>query len=269
VSRSLLPTGGAATAWAGPALSLLALLGALLAILGAAAIRQGSPSDSRLAGAAVVVVWGHGLESADAAQARAAEILTGIGGVERATSLDPGRGDEQLARSLGAPSGAAARLVAVVSPAAHVAAKLDQVLRAQGIAGRAGDRDAAAHETRKALFLALAGDVVLPALIVLAMVAVCGWAVRWEANLSAASLALIRQFGASDGFIRGLWRRRGAGRGFVCGLIGAASAVIVALIWQARGGLGVEIGSLDLIWAGPWVLIAGLIGALTTPGVAR
>jgi cell division protein FtsX len=256
------------SAWAAPALVLLVLVGALLAILGAAAIRQGGPSEARLAGAAVVVVWGHGLETADAAQARAAEILTGAGGIESVTALDPAPSDERLARALGAPAGAEARLIAVVSPAARIAPRLARALRAQGLAARAGDRDAAASQSRKALILAVAGDVVLPLLVIVTMIAVCVQAIRREAALAAPSLGLIRQFGATDRFVRGLWRRRSAGRALACGVLGAAAAAVAAMVWQAAGGLGAPVGPLDLAWAAPWVPIAGLVGAMATPRAA-
>jgi cell division protein FtsX len=252
-------------AWAVPALILLALVGALLAILGAAAIRQGGPGEARLAGAVTVVVWGHGLESADAAQARAVEILAGAGGVTRATALDPAAGDERFARAVGAPAGAEVRLIAVASPAARIAPRLARALRAQGLAARAGDRDAAVGQSRKALVLALTGDVVLPLLVIATMIAVCAQAIRREAAMAAPSLGLIRQFGATDRFVRGLWRRRSAGRALACGLIGAAAAVIAAVVWQAGGALGVPVGPLDLAWAALWAPVAGLIGALAIP----
>jgi hypothetical protein len=266
VNRSLLPTSAAVNAWAVPALVLLTLAGALLAILGSAAIRQGKPSETRLAGAAVVVVWGHGLESADAAQARATEVLAGLG--DRVTAVDPARGDEEMARGLGAPAGVETRLIGVVSPAAGIASRLDAALRSQGIASRAGERGAAARWARKSLILAVTGDVILPMLIIITMIAVCAQATRREAAVAAPSVGLIRQFGATDRFVKNLWRRRSAGRALAGGALGAVAAVLAALAWQAGGGLGVPVGPLDLAWAAPWALIAGLIGALTIPRTA-
>jgi cell division transport system permease protein len=262
----LLSSSRAVLAWLVPALILLTFVGALLAILGAAAIRQASHGEARLTGAATVVVWGRGLESPDAAQARAAEILSGVSGVERAAALDPLPDDQLVAQAMGAPAGTEARLVSVRGSDAHLASRLAQTLRAQGLAARTADPSDAASSSRKTLLRAVVGDVVLPLLVVVAMIAVCAGASRREAALARPTLELIRQFGAADGFVPGLWRRRCAARAIACAVVGAAAAVLAALAWQAAGGLGVALEPMDLIWAAPWVAVTGLIGGLWSSG---
>ena len=213
----LLRASPAVAAWLIPALTLLALAGALLAILGAAAIRQGSHTETRLKGAATVVVWGRGLESSDAAQARATEILAGVADVQRATALDPSPDDQRVAQAMGAPAGTEARLVAVSSASTHLASQLTQVLRARGVSAVASDRAATASPGRRALLLALVGDVGLPLLVILAMIAVSAQAARrrrpslgprWNFSASSGPPTDSRKASGGDGVPAAPWPAR-------------------------------------------------------------
>src|SRR5579863_4733227 len=69
-------------------------LAALVAVMADLAIaRTAGGLAPRLAGDETVVVWSRGLESADAAAARASERLAGVAGVSSVRWLDPAPSD--------------------------------------------------------------------------------------------------------------------------------------------------------------------------------
>src|SRR5258708_23454899 len=124
-------------------LTLFATFGISVLILDAAGIRPAGDLAPRLTGAVTVVVWAQALESAEAAQARAAEIIATVPGAGAVTLFDPAPGDSSVARLAGVPASASsdARLLAVEAhgEAQGLADRVEQGLSAQGLAARAAD----------------------------------------------------------------------------------------------------------------------------------
>jgi hypothetical protein len=258
------------------ALALIAALGALAVILGAQGVRTVMVVKARAGAGATVAVWGHGLESSEAAAARAEEILKGAGGVTRATLLDPAPDDRVLARALGAPPGQAAeaRVLTADAGGPGAAARLDAVLAANAIAGRASDSRLTAAPNLKALV-----EVVLTAGIALLSLVGFAWAsggdARAELRVNASTVGLLRIGGASDGFISALARAR-AMRVIYAGAVAGVAAAFLAVAAWARMGRGAPAPGLietprpmDLLWAALFLAAAILNGAAAAALVAR
>ena len=250
-------------------LTLFAAIGAFVLILDAAAVRTAGDLAPRLTGAATVVVLAHGLESADAAQARAAEIIAAVPGAGAVTVLDPAPSDSLLARLMGIPASAStdARLLAVQAhgDGQGLASRLEHALGAQGLPARTADHSwKDSPEARTAALIAAAGAL-FPLAAVLAFALVSAGEAGREMTRARGAIELMRLSGASQGYVAGLVRGRVAGLALTCALWAAALAVIaVALV--SRAGWAEPLGDLtraDLV--SPWpllVLLVWLAGAL-------
>jgi cell division protein FtsX len=248
-------------------LTVFAAVGIFVLILDAAAIRTAGDLAPRLTGSATVVVWAHGLESADAAQARAAEILATVPGSGAVTILDPALSDSLIARLAGVPASSDARLLAVQAhgDGQGLAPRLERGLRAQGVPALAADhswKDSPAART--AALIAAAGALApLAAVVAFAVVGVVE--ARREVSRARGAIELMRLSGASRGYVSGLVRGRVAGLALTCAFWAAALAVIAAAL-VSRAGWASPLGGLtraDLV--SPWpllILLAWLAGAL-------
>ncbi|HEY5290102.1 MAG TPA: hypothetical protein VIJ59_08720 [Caulobacteraceae bacterium] len=253
------------------ALGLVALVGALALIVDAARYRDARDLASRLSGAETVVVWSHGLESADAAAARAGEILAAAPGVVSVTPLDPRVGDDQVARALGAPaeSAAGARLLAIEARGGGkaLAESLGRMLSAQGLPARVRD-----HAGNGSGGLRMAGraavlGVLAPLVALVAFALVCAGEAGGEIGRGRGAVELLLTSGAADGYVARLVRRRVGALALTAALWGLGGAMIAAAL-ASRAGLAGALGGPargDLLT--PWPLIvpvlwvAGLIGA--------
>jgi cell division transport system permease protein len=253
------------------ALGLVTLIGALALIVDAGAWRAAHGLGSRLTGAETVVVWSHGLESADAAAARAGEILAGVPGVNGVTPLDPAPGDGLVARMLGAPvvEDGDVRLLAIDAKGGGkvLTTRLTQTLSAQGLPARAADhswKDSAG--ARKAGLLAVAA-VLAPLIAILAFALVCAFEAKREMKREHGAIELMHISGAADAYLAGLVRARVAGLALTASLWGAAGGLVAAALLSREGVASVlgGLGRADLI--SPWPLIvvavwlAGVTGA--------
>ena len=110
-------------------------------IAGARSIRFAIVGESRLVGDVSVAVWGAGLESADAAAARAVEALSTLPEIKRVALLEPEVSDDRFGRLIlgRATDGEPPRLISVtMKGGAGPGSRLVERLRAMGIQA-AGD----------------------------------------------------------------------------------------------------------------------------------
>lgn len=238
-------------------LAVLAMIALLAVIADIAAVRAASGVAARLTGDETVVVWANGLESADAAAARAGEILAKVPGVSRAEWLDPAPGDRLVAAALGAPGGRTAdvRLISVTAPGggSALAHGIVQALAAQGLPAKAASRSLKAGAP--SADAALAAAVLVPLLAILAFAAVCWIEAGREMDRGRAVIDLMRNSGAADRFIAAEVRRRVSGLAFVAALWGASGAMVAAALASRRLLVGV-IGGLDRMdLLTPWPLL--------------
>ncbi|HEY2481874.1 MAG TPA: hypothetical protein VGI30_06730 [Caulobacteraceae bacterium] len=241
----------------GLTLTVLAAIGVVVLILDASAVRTVGAFGPRLAGQATVVVWSHGLESADAAAARAGEIIAGLPGVRSVTPLDPEGSDELVARLLGAPSqpDAEARLLAVDGAGRGLAAGLVRQLDAQGVPARVVDHDWKNSAPARTAAAVVAAGVLIPVVAVVAFAIAGAMAAGREMARAAGAVEMMRIAGASDGYLTGLVRARVAGLALTSGLWAAALG-LVAAVGVAQTTLTEPLGGLtraDLI--SPWPVI--------------
>ncbi len=250
-------------------LTLFATFGISVLILDAAAIRTAGDLAPRLTGAVTVVVWAQALESAEAAQARAAEIIATVPGAGAVTLFDPAPGDSSVARLAGVPASASsdARLLAVEAhgEAQGLADRVEQGLSAQGLAARAADHSWKESPAARTAALIAAAGALVPLVAVLAFAVFGAGEARREMSRARGAIELMRLSGASQGYVAGLVRSRVAGLALTCALWAAALALIAAAL-VSRAGWASPLGGLtraDLI--SPWpmlVLLAWLAGAL-------
>ncbi len=251
------------------ALSLVALLAVMVDL---AAARAAEGVAGRLTGDETVVVWAHGLESADAAAARASEILAKVQRVDQARWLDPDPGDRLVAAALGAPGGrnADVRLISVTAPGGGrpLADRIVQALAAQDLPARAANRSLKAGAGSAQI--AAAAAVLVPLLAILSFAAVCWIEARREMGRGHAVIDLMRASGANEGFIVGEVRRRVSGLAFVATLWGASGAMVAAAFASRRGLAGVIGGFTrqDLLTPWPALIVVLWLAGLATAGLA-
>jgi hypothetical protein len=260
---------------AGAILVVISTLAGLDIGLFAAAGRSAGACVSRFHDPATVVVAGAGLESADAAQARAREILSAIPGL-RVANLDPSDCDPGIAEAMGArPSpDAEVRLLAVEGPSAGSATRLEAALRAQNLPARADDHrwpSSALARTVAAVVGAAAGSAIL---LCLAIGMICAWMTRREFTRNQTAIEILSTAGAEDGFIIRLFRARAWRLGLWAAALGTAASDAILGLWS-RYGPRTALDALrplthqDGAWSLGWPVAACAIAALASGWAAR
>lgn len=245
------------------ALLVLVVAGAMLAVMAGGADWTEGALQARAGHGLAVTVWGHGLESADAAAARADEILEARFGPERVDLLDPDARDPLLAKQVGAPADqqADARVIVIGGLGPGDAPRLTQLLAANALAGAAGERSSAPRHAIMAL--AAASGLMLVLMGLVAMLAV-----RGDLKANAGAVALMLRFGAARERIEGPARARGAMLVIAGALTGEAVAALATAVWARywpNQGLGLMARGprlSDLMWTGEFAVGAITVGLL-------
>jgi cell division transport system permease protein len=241
----------------GLTLTVLAAIAVLTLILDGAALRTLDALGPRLNGEATVVVWPHGLESADAAAARAGEIIAAVPGVRAVTPLDPASSDAMFGRLLGGSPGGEQRLLAVQATGdpAGLSVTLGHALAAQGVPARVTDHDWNTSGPARTVAVIAAIGVFIPVVAIVVFAVAGAMAARREIVRAAKVIELMRIVGASDAFLSGLVQRRVAGLALISALW-AAAVGLIAVAAAAQTSLAEPLGGLtrgDLLT--PWPLI--------------
>jgi cell division transport system permease protein len=217
------------------AIATLSLVASLIVIAGLAAGRGALDWRDRLVGSATVVVRARGLESPDAAAARAAEALDAVAGVARAWPLDPADADDVISRLVDGKSnaGGAPRLVAVelkvgMTPSID---SLSRALEADGLHARVDDhRTLTSPVVRAAALAGLAAAALLAGIAALVGV-IAAFVTRRRIAAQPELVNLLRLAGAADGFIAGLFAARSAR----VSAFGAAAGAVAGTPFRATG----------------------------------
>ena len=267
---ALLPGRTGGPAWLAPSVAMLVLLASLGSIGAVAAVRGAQAWRPLLAGSVTVAVGDRGLESADAAAARAAEVLARVPGVAGARILDPSDADMVIGGLIDPPVGGAGtpRLLAVTfGPGAQATSgDLRRALRREGVAAGLDDHGAWSGPVERAglLVLAAAGALMLAALA--GMIAVSALAARRALSGPSARIALMHRLGASDDLIAGAVQARMVPAVALAALVGAGIAA--ALVLAAESRLGAPLAAMapldgvDIAAVLAWPVIAVLIGLI-------
>ncbi len=283
---ALLPGVGGLSPGVTLAILVLSLIAALDLIGVAVAARTLRAWPARLAGSVTVVATGGGIESADAAAARVAEILGRTPGVSRVRVLDPAPEDALAAWIIGdsLAGGSTAddpdlsppkpRLLSVVlKPGSSLTARgLTKVLNDQGPRVAVDDHGIWSGPLERAALVVAGGAAMLLVVLLWGVWNLVAGGVRRSFGRHAERLVLLTHLGAAEPVLTGPFRRGltltaavGAGLG-----VFAAAGVGALLIWSpdaaiALAGLGVPlpaIAPLDLAAGLAWLLVAVPIGAL-------
>jgi|GEM_PF-6158316 len=251
------------------AMVAVSLVASLMVIGAVAAGRAAEDWGGRLGGSATVVVRAAGLESPDAAAARATEALGAMAGVARAWPLDAAAADPLIARLLDqdSSSGGEPRLVAVAFKVgkAPSGAELSRELKADGLDASVDDHRPLTSPILRAAALAGLTAAVVAATVVAAASAIAALATRRRLAAQGEVVDLLRLAGAADGFIGRLFWARSARMAAWAGVIGAGSAIVATAAWRLWGWA--PPGAPRLAWAdlaagAAWPLAAALIGAV-------
>lgn len=253
--------------------AVLCFLACLTAMGVIAADRAARGWTGQLTGEATVIVRPRGGETPDAAAARGAEVLAGVGGVTEARALEPAKAYDLIRPWLGDVSDLAdlpvPRLVAVSLDPKHpaTAQALRQALKGQDVDATVDDHSVWIKDIRRA------GGVVrwlgtgVFALIATAAAAVIAFATRAGLAARRDVVEVLHLAGAEDGYIARLFQVRFARLAGVAGLIGAAGAGLIGAILRLMGGGGgltpaLPIAWSDLLAALPCPLLAAAVAAV-------
>lgn len=255
-------------------IAVLAFLACLAAIGAIASERAAEGWKDQLIGSATVLVRASGLESADAAAARAAETLAGVKGVAEARALDKAKGDALVARFIG-PDPLPAdlpipRLVAVEFNSRQPAttADLRRALEADGIDATVEDHSIWTAQIMRTGALARSAAIGLFLLIAAAAGALIAFATRQGLDARRDLVEILHYSGASDDFIARLFQVRFARMAAVAGAAGGGAAALAGAGLHLFGK-GQSVAAIlpvswtDLIAALPCPFIAALIAAVT------
>ena len=228
-------------------------------------------------GSATVLVRPTGAETADAAAARAAEVLAGIKpGVVEADALEkekaeallkPWLGDADVLQDLPVP-----RLVSVEldqnRPAS--AATMQKALQAAGVDATVDDHSLWLKEVLQAGMAARVAALAMASLMAAAAGAVIAFATRAGLAARRDLVGVLHLAGAEDGFIAGLFQTRFARMAAIAGLFGAGGAAMIAATARALGGGEGLTPALPLAWSDLLVLpVCPLLAALVAALAAR
>jgi cell division protein FtsX len=270
----IIAAGGGARAFAGAFLIMASTLASLDIGLTAAAARSSLGCLARFEDPVTIVVTGSGLESADAAAARAREILSGLPEGRGAKILDPSDCDGAIARAMGAASGPDAdmRLLTVTAaPPPGAGVQLEAALRAQSLSARIDDHRGPSSALWRAGVGGMAAATGVGLLLCLAVALICGAMTRREIGHNRVAVELMLLAGAKDSLIVGLFRGRAWRLGLWAGVIGVAVAAALLGLWS-RYGAGTPLDALrplaheDLVWSLGWPVAAGLISWAASGG---
>jgi cell division transport system permease protein len=261
-------------------IAVLAFLACLSAIGAIASERAAEGWRDQLIGSATVLVRASGLESADAAAARAAETLAGVKGVAEARALDKAKGDALVARFIG-PDPLPAdlpvpRLVAVEFSSKHPATSADLrgALEADGLDATVEDHSLWTAQIMRTGALARSAAIGLFFLIAGAAGALVAFATRQGLDARRDMVEILHYSGADDDFIAQMFQARFARMAALAGAVGGAAAALAGagLHMFGRGqsvAAIVPVAWTDLIAVLPCPLVAAVIAAITARLTAR
>jgi cell division protein FtsX len=231
---SLLPGVARPSPWLASGVLMLSFIAGLELIAATAATRAAVAWSPRLAGSATVAVRGAGLESTEAATARATEILARSPGVARVAVLDPDAGDGVAGKLMGlAASGGDTdppRLIAATVDGGDEgsAANIAQALRRENVVAAVDDHDLWSGPLERGAAIAGAGAAGLLLLLLVVTWALAAASVAAAVGKRWPRISLLLHLGATDAAIIQPFRARAVGATAVGAVIGLGAAAALA-----------------------------------------
>jgi cell division transport system permease protein len=269
----LLPKGDARDFALTFVIAVLVFLASITCLGALAANRAAHGWTAQLQGSATVVVRATGIESADAAAARAAEALSGVKGVTEARAMEKAKAEALLEPWLGkgviTEDLPVPRLVTVTldgkKPA--TAATMASALAAAGVDASVDDHHLWISDIERAASIARWVGIAVFLLIAAAAGAVIAFATRAGIAAHHDTIEVLHLSGARRDYIARLFQWRFARTAALAGLLGAGGAAIIgALARLAGGGEGLTpvlpVAWSDLAALAPAPLLAAGVAAL-------
>jgi cell division transport system permease protein len=253
--------------------AVLVFLASITGLGALAANRAAHGWTSQLQGSATVVVRASGIESADAAAARAAEALSGVKGVTEARAMEKDKAEALLEPWLGkgviTDDLPVPRLVTVTldKKAPATAAAMTSALGAAGVDATVDDHHLWIADIERSAAVARWTALAVFLLIAAAAGAVIAFATRAGIAAHHDTIEVLHLSGASRAWITNLFQLRFARTAALAGLLGAGAAAIIGAVARlAGGGEGLTpvlpVAWSDLIALAPAPLLAAGVAAL-------
>lgn len=252
----------------------LCFLACLTAVAVLAADRAAGGWIAQLGGEATVIVRPKRGETPDAAAARAAEVLAGVGGVSEARALEPQKAYDLIRPWLGDISDLedlpVPRLVTVtLDPKAPASADaLTRTLRAADVDATVDDHSVWIRDIRRSADVARTLGVGV--FVVIAAAAGAAVAFATQAGLAARRdvVEVLHLSGAEDSYIAGLFQRRFVRMAVIGGIVGAGAAAAVAALLRLLGGPKGLTPALPIAWSDLVVVLACPLAAAIVAAVS-
>lgn len=251
--------------------AVLIFLASITCLGALAANRAAHGWTSQLQGSATVVVRASGIESPDAAAARAAEALSGVKGVTEARAMEKDKAEALLEPWLGkgviTDDLPVPRLVTVTldrkKPAS--AASMTSALTAAGVDATVDDHHLWIADIERSAGIARWTAVAVFLLIFAAAAAVIAFATRAGIAAHHDTIEVLHLSGAGRSYITNLFQLRFARTAALAGLLGAGGAAIIGAVARLAGGGEGLTPVLPVAWSD---LLALVPGPLLAAGVA-
>jgi cell division protein FtsX len=282
---ALLPKVGGRTFWLILAILIVSFLATLEIIGTTTAVRLLWDWPSRLAGSITLTTAGRGVESSDAAAARAAEILSHDPSIAKAWVLEPDPADALAARIMGAPAGngqaTPPRLVgAAFEPGAQITDQdIRGLMESAGIDAALDDHGWWSGPVERLALLVAVGAVALMLCLLLTLNTLAAGGVRRAFDRVEPRVVLLQHLGATDAMLLQPFRVGIGDAAFLGSILGTAAAVGLgaAVIWYppvsawlaSQGLAAPPLEPWDLTTALIWPLAVLLTAPLAAGGAAK
>jgi cell division transport system permease protein len=253
-------------AWVTLLVMVISFVAALESMEVSATIRTLRDWPARLAGSVTLSASGQGVESPDAAAARAVEILTEDPRVARAWVLNPTPGDSVAAAIMGARADGDVGQPRLIGAAAKPGAALTAhdvlgLMDGAGISAVVDDHGLWSGPLERTVLLGAVGAAALLLVLIAALLALVSSGVRGACAGARPRLTLLLHLGASDAMLIKPLRARfvyATVLGAVLGTI-AAAGLASAMIWSPATAIWFAARSVPAPPLHRWDLAAGLI----------
>lgn len=261
VPGDMLPREGGGIRWLASVIAILCFLASIAAVGALAADRAAHGWASELRAEATVQVRPRVNETGPTAASRAAEVLSGVKGVDEAHALDRKAAETLLRPWVGEaalPDLPLPHLVVVKldEKAPATAAALSSALAEAGLDATVDDHSLWRGEVERAAGMVTALALAAFLLIAAATAAVIAYATRAGMAAQADVIETLSLNGASDSYVAGLYQQRFGLLSLMAGTAGAATAAVLMALLRMIGGQGGLSPALPVWFSDIFVLVA-------------
>lgn len=269
----LLPRDAAGETWLAGVIAVLCFIACMATVGASAADRAAQGWAGRLQAEATVQVRPRVGETGSIAAGRAAEVLSGVSGVEEAQALDRQEAERLLRPWLGEavlPDLPLPHLVTVrLDPQAPASAILmSRALAEAGLDASVDDHQLWRGEVERSAQTVAALAMGVALLVALAAGAAIVYATRAGFQANRLVIETLQLSGGTDRTVAGLFQRRYGMLAATAGACGALGAGLLVMGLRFIGGEGGMTAALPVAWSDLWLLLACPVMAGTVAVIA-